>query len=149
MSLLESLLWMAGLLDVEQRKQIQPVKDYSSIFEKTKRAFENKKLYLSEEISIEDISREAGTNRTYMSRALSEAGVTFNSFITDYRINEARSIMIESVSAGKDITVEEIAVICGFGSSRALYRHFKKAEGVTPAKYIKMLHAKRAKDLRR
>ncbi len=86
----------------------------------------NSNLKLSEVASLLEISTHE------LSRLINEKmGVSFTDFINKYRIEEAKKI----IKSNSLYTIEGIGNQSGFNSKSAFYKAFKKATGITPAKY--------------
>ncbi len=100
--------------------------------------FTKSKPYLDKDLKIWDISRELGSNRTYISRVINdEYGMNFTSFVNHYRIDEAKRLINED-SKGS-LTYETIAELSGFGSINSFNRAFKEFESMTPGRYREKL----------
>ena len=59
-----------------------------------------------------------------------ETGITPNMYLETIRLDKVREIMI----AG-DLSLDEIADLCGFGREERLRRAFLRNYGVTPSQY--------------
>ena len=96
--------------------------------------FETEKYFLNRDFKILDVSSKLGTNRTYISRFINqEFGINFTTFVNNYRVDFAKSILSENGS----ITVEELADRSGFGSVNSLYRAFESKENISLTQYRK------------
>lgn len=85
-----------------------------------------------EDISIEDIARETGLDRTYFSTLFKEkTGFSPHTYLTQLRIKKASTLLVINNS-----TVSQIAVSVGLDPQN-FSRSFKKATGKTPKQYIK------------
>lgn len=90
------------------------------------------KPFLLSSITIDDISRKLGTNRTYLSKAIRDRlKHNFNSLINDYRIREATKMMADPKY--RHISVEGIGQMVGFSSKSTFHKYFKDSTGVTPS----------------
>ena len=86
----------------------------------------------NEEISIEDIAKETGLERTYFSTLFkSTTGLSHNAFLTQLRIRKASALLKESSA-----TVTEISTSVGLDPQN-FSRFFKRATGMTPKEYAK------------
>lgn len=85
----------------------------------------------SEKITLENLARELGVNRAYVSRMFSKYlnGTTFIHVLNEIRLNYAIKQLGE-----KSIT--QTAIEVGFGSVRQFNRVFKETFGMTPGEYI-------------
>ena len=85
-----------------------------------------------EDITIEDIARDTGLDRTYFSTLFKEkTGFTPHAYLTQLRIKKASTLLLISNS-----TVAEIASSVGLDPQN-FSRFFKKETGKTPKQYIK------------
>ncbi len=87
------------------------------LLDRVERIVEQKKLFLNPSISLDLLAKEAFSNRTYLSNALSRRrGLGFKEFINGYRLRFAEQICVDD-----SLDIEDIAVICGFPSTRVFY----------------------------
>lgn len=94
--------------------------------------FVEKRPFIDPELSIVDIARALGTNKTYISRLLNNTfGENFYSFVNKFRIEEAKKRL--SDPASNNLSVEGIASLSGFRSPSSFYSAFKALEGSTPS----------------
>lgn len=85
-----------------------------------------------EDITIEDIARETGLDRTYFSTLFKEkTGFTPHNYLTQLRIKKASTLLLTN-----NATVAEIALSVGLDPQN-FSRFFKKETGKTPKQYIK------------
>lgn len=115
---------------------------YSSIIEKCDKLFLEKKLFLNSNLTLNQLAKEIGTNRTYLSISIkSIKNQSFSEYINSNRIEYSKIIIKEKLSrceVGKDnsgMTTEDYAIASGFSSGRNFVRCFKLKEGVTPTQY--------------
>ena len=59
-----------------------------------------------------------------------EVGITINSYIINYRLKEAKSLLLRH-----DLLIKDIAKIVGFQNSNYFAKVFKKVEGIQPKEY--------------
>lgn len=86
--------------------------------------FEKDKPYLNPDLKITDIASAFNTNRSYVSKFINEVyGITFNQYINNWRINEAK--MLSSLEENQSKSIEEISGMAGFGSVRSYWRAMK------------------------
>jgi AraC-like DNA-binding protein len=94
------------------------------------------KQYRNQELSIYNLSKELEINKTYLSYVINEKkGQNFSSFINQYRINEAKILLLDKEM--ENYTIEGIANTVGFNSKSSFNAAFKKYEGMTPSEYKK------------
>ncbi len=110
--------------------------DIESILSNLHDIMENQKAFASEDITIKIIADELGITVHQLSEILNEKiKKNFNSFINDYRIDEAKKLLI--AEPGRTIT--SVALAVGFNSNTAFSTIFSRTTGITPKEYrIKM-----------
>lgn len=91
------------------------------------------------DLSLNAIAEKIFMSAPYLSRIFKEeTGVTFSDYITEKRFEKAQELILHS-----KLSIKEIAVKTGFGSSRYFISTYKKKYGVTPnnyrTTYLKML----------
>lgn len=87
--------------------------------------------HFTEELSLELLSREFGISRFCLSRLFSEKlHTSFPCYVNARRLEYARELL-----TGTDISVTNVALDAGFGSSRSFFREFKEAFHMTPNAY--------------
>ncbi|OPX45025.1 HTH-type transcriptional activator RhaR [Ruminiclostridium hungatei] len=87
--------------------------------------------HFSESITLESVARDLGFSRFHISRIFNgKIGEQFNEYVNKLRINMAQSLL-----AGTDASVSNIALECGFESIRNFNRVFKIHSGMTPNEY--------------
>ena len=90
-------------------------------------------LYLQPDLKITDVAHLLHTNRTYISRVLTEEmGTTFADFINRQRIDYACKLMQQQPQP----PVNELARDSGFSSVSSFYRNFKLYKGCSPKDYL-------------
>lgn len=84
-------------------------------------------------LTIEDIARATGTNRTYISGFVNaHYGMTFREWINSLRLEYAKRLM----SGKPDMPLADVAAEAGYLSPSYFSRTFKESEGLTPGKWI-------------
>ncbi len=105
-------------------------------------AFENKKVYLKQDLSVRKLADDLKTNKAYISQVINERfHQNFNTFINEYRIKEARRLLSEKENW--NLTIEAIANNVGFNSKSAFNTAFKKFTGITPSYFLDSVRTKK------
>lgn len=92
------------------------------------------KVYLRFHVTIQDLSREIGINRTYLSNFINETyGENFNNWINGLRINEAKYKILST----SENSLSEIARKVGFADLAHFSKIFKRKEGISPSDWKK------------
>lgn len=96
--------------------------------------WEESKGYLKLGVTIQNLSREIGVNRTYLSNYINETYQTnFNGWVNDLRIEEAKQKIIQS----PDINLSDLAEMVGFADQAHFSKQFKLKEGIPPSAWKK------------
>ena len=90
---------------------------------------EEPQLYLQYDLTLTQLAQALGTNRTYLSMYFSRQGTTYNSYINDLRIRHFECLYREAVTAGRDVTAQELATQSGYRSYRTFSLAFKQRKG--------------------
>ncbi len=87
--------------------------------------------YMSQDISLEALSREANVSSYYLSRLFrEETGETFMEYLTNLRLCKAKKLL-ESTEQ----SVKELCQAVGYADPNYFSRIFKKNTGLTPTEY--------------
>ena len=93
----------------------------STLCQELDRLMQEKKTFLENDLRLEQVTRELGTNRTYLLQALSEEkGMTFKEYINRLRIGYAEQLMDSNPS----LTKTEIATMSGYNTLSSFYRNY-------------------------
>lgn len=97
--------------------------DYS---EDVARLFGNEKLHRNHSLTINDVVKEIGTNRSYFSAWLNNSlKMNFYDFVNSHRIADAERLMADNPKMPQ----REVAETVGFNSLSTFHRAFKKWHG--------------------
>lgn len=103
-----------------------------AIREKIKKAFEEDKIYRNNAIGLDDLSEHINDNRYKVSQVINTYfAKNFYSFLNDYRIEEAKQLLVSDPS----LSVKAIMYEVGFNSKNSFYSAFKKITGLSPNRY--------------
>ncbi|MBR2947909.1 MAG: helix-turn-helix transcriptional regulator [Bacteroidales bacterium] len=106
--------------------------DYEEIFIRIDRIVREEKLFTDPVLTLIKVSKEVGTNRTYASRAISLRHKNFKSYLRIVRIEFFFKNILPDLIFGKRVMdVEELALMCGFNSRRALDVALMEHTGLT------------------
>ncbi len=87
--------------------------------------------HFTENLSLDILSRKFGVSRFTLSRIFSEKlHTTFPNYVNAKRLAYAADLLRSG-----NLSVTQIALDAGFGSSRSFFREFQKEYRTTPAKY--------------
>ena len=89
------------------------------------------KNYYSQKITVEDIANYLALNRSYLYTIfMNSLGISPKDFLTEFRISRGKEQLTLT-----NLSVEEIAVSCGYRNSLAFGKVFKQKMGITPTQY--------------
>jgi len=93
-----------------------------------------KELFKNPDLRLNDVASQLHILPHYLSQFLNDnLGKSFSLFINEYRIEEAKRLLIKE----RNYTTEAIGYECGFNSKSTFFTTFKKLTGSTPANYRK------------
>jgi AraC-like DNA-binding protein len=99
--------------------------------------FEKEQMFKQTDLKITDVASRLHTNRTYISTFINnEFACSFSTFVNQYRIEEAKKILINELC--NNLCLEHISAQVGFGSLHSFIRVFKEIAGTTPGRYREM-----------
>lgn len=107
------------------------------VFSDLDRVMKQEKLYRNKGVTIETVASHISSNRTYISNAINLfAGVPFNNYINQFRIDEAVRILSDPEN---DMPIKELSDFIGFTTLNTFYRIFKTSVGMPPSMFrVKM-----------
>lgn len=88
------------------------------------RCMVNKKLYLNYSLTLDDVARAVGSNRTYVSRAINSKYKSFLLYVNNFRLEELNNILEdESIPYYSALTNDDIAMSSGFSGQRQMKKY--------------------------
>ena len=91
-------------------------------------------IFTNPELTKDKVREMMGTNRTYLSEIINrDMNTTFYQLINSYRLNKSVEMMRNSLC--QNMSLGNIAEICGFKSQGAFSTFFKQTYGKTPAEW--------------
>lgn len=115
--------------DKPEKKKI-PENDASTYVEKLATLIQQKQLYKDPNLKLNDLARGINISSHLLSQLLNDnLGKSFNTYINEYRIEEACKLIGNS----HHLTFEAIGYEVGFNSKSTFYTAFKKVKDTTPA----------------
>jgi YesN/AraC family two-component response regulator len=90
-------------------------------------------LHYSEPITLNELAGIMNLSRSYLSTLFKkEMGISFTTYLIDYRINRAIEILQE-----KSLPLNIVAELVGYSNYAQFSKIFKSRKGVSPSEYIK------------
>ncbi len=139
LTIISIAIWLLGIVGLRQKmlpqeiefefqsKKSIPQNPNRKLYERLISYFDENKPYLNQNLKIDDLITELGTNRTHLSNAINlNAEKNFNKFVNDYRIQYAKDYILQNK---KSCNKDDVAVNSGFGSVRTFERNFKDSVG--------------------
>ena len=132
--LIGHLLWRVETLadlSISQSPSSETISDatYEQIGALLKQQCEGSKLYLQHDLTVTQLARALGTNRTYLGMYFSRQGTTYNSYINDLRIDCFVRLVREANAAQRPFTAQELAAQSGYRSYRTFSVAFRQRTG--------------------
>jgi len=98
------------------------------------RKMQDDKIFLDSELTLKRMAAKVGANTSSLSKALNkDLGMSFSDFISYFRIEEAKKIMLADEQNKWDVV--DVCYEVGFNSMSSFYRIFKMHTGTTPMEF--------------
>ena len=88
------------------------------------------------DVTVTQLARAQGTNRTYLGMYFSRQGTTYNSYINDLRIDCFVRLVREANAAQRPFTAQELAAQSGYRSYRTFSVAFRQRTGQSVKDWI-------------
>ena len=130
------------------RSQIRP-EIIDEIYEQILKKMIVEKKYKDPTYTAKKLAEEIQTNTRYISAAVSlRFQMNYAELVCDYRIRDAISMLTDK--RNKQMTMAQVAEVCGFANRQSFYAAFYRLQGKTPKQYqaeffAKLLQPKRQK----
>ncbi|WP_222943887.1 AraC family transcriptional regulator [Pedobacter sp. N36a] len=99
---------------------------------KLEKVMRQQAMYRNPDLKLSDLSKGVNVSSHQLSQFLNDnLGKNFTTFVNEFRINEACSI----ISTDHRLTLESIGYEVGFNSKSTFFAAFKKLKGTTPFSY--------------
>lgn len=86
---------------------------------------------LEQPLTVAELARQAGLGeRTFLRRFTAATGTTPHRWLTERRLERAQRLLERT-----DLSIDEIAARCGYGSAAALRHQFARLRGTSPSRY--------------
>jgi len=86
---------------------------------------------LDRKITVAELARRAGLGeRTFLRRFAAATGTTPHHWLTERRLDRAQGLL-----EGESMSIDDIAVACGYSSAAALRHQFARLRGTSPSTY--------------
>lgn len=120
----------------EDTKTDSSAPNYNDWKEKLQKYMVSERPYLDNDMNLAKLSDGFGLNMHQLSATINNLiGKNFSNFINEYRIQEAKSILLDAKKT--HYTMLQVAYEAGFNSKTVFNTYFKKTLGCTPSKFKK------------
>ena len=93
---------------------------------------EQEQVFRSKGLSVDDVAKQLGTNKTYISAFVNMyGGMSFSAYVNKYRVEFAQRLMTEH----PDMRLSDVSLAAGFSSETSFFRNFKAFTGKSPAEW--------------
>ncbi|RUA10906.1 MAG: AraC family transcriptional regulator [Flavobacteriia bacterium] len=101
--------------------------------------FQNRKLYLKNDINLDMVAEKLDTTRHNASQLINEHfGMNFHEFVNTFRVKEAKKLLKEQ----NELNIIDIAYEVGFNNKVSFNKAFKKDTDLTPSQYLNTIRKK-------
>lgn len=101
---------------------------------KLKQALEYINTHLSENMSLEAVSGELGISQFHFCRLFKQStGIAPHAYLIQQRVERSKQLLKQ-----KELTINEIALECGFANPSHFAKHFRKHTGISPKQFRMM-----------
>lgn len=113
-------------------RAVSSVPEQDADMARIKALVQSEQLYLDPNLKIQRLARKSELPTARLSQLINAGtGKNFNEFINDFRVEHAKSILLNK----PDTPIVDVTHESGFNSKSSFYRHFSAATGMTPAQY--------------
>lgn len=113
------------------RKIILPNYEEGLTQHKLKQAFEYIDAHLQDNVSLADISRELGMSQYYFCRLFKQStGMTPHAYLIQQRVERSKQLLRRN-----ELTINEIAIDCGFANPSHFAKWFRRHTGLSPKQF--------------
>ena len=111
--------------------------------------FEQDKIYRTQNLSVSNVANMLNVGQNHLSSLINNYYQrNFNDYTNHYRIEEAKEIFKQQITGDyPNHTIQHVAETVGFSQRATFYDVFKKAIGVTPSEYKKVIKSMKEKDI--
>ena len=138
---------------LEQASSLDPLSDSyeltaidQMLYDRCCRYMTERKPFLVESFSLQDLANAVYTNRASLSRIINRfSGRNFRQYVNYYRVMYSMELFRNNMS----LRVVDLAQLCGYRSVTAYYQNFKKVMGELPSQWCARIRRKYINDLKK
>jgi len=94
-------------------------------------------LYLEHDLTLIQLAKLIGTNRSYLSQYFASQNTTYNAYINDLRIQHFMNLYRQAIADGRDFTALQLATDSGYRSYSTFSLAFKRQTGMSVSLWMK------------
>jgi AraC-like DNA-binding protein len=98
----------------------------------------DEQLYLQHDLTLLQLAKAIGTNRSYLSRYFASRGTTYNAYINDLRVNHFVCLYHKSVASQRSFNAQQLAQESGFRNYNTFGAAFKKTMGMNTTEWMRL-----------
>jgi len=111
--------------------------DYSHIGALLEQQCETSHFYLQHDLTLQQLAFILGTNRTYLGAYFTQAGITYNAYINQLRIEHFKRLYMKAVAISRTVTARQLASESGYRSYSTFSLAFKQYTGQSVTAWMK------------
>lgn len=117
---------------IPDKRNAETAADYQSLFAILDREIHAQKWYRQPRLTLNQLSDLSGMTQRDISRSINlVAGLSFNDYINQHRINQIKL----ALQTDNSTNITDLALAAGFSSKATFNQSFKKATGITPSEF--------------
>jgi AraC-like DNA-binding protein len=120
-----------------RNRSVSPLGLSKNIEPLLKKYCEEPQLYLQYDISLSQLAKQVGINRTYLSKHFALQGITYNAYINRLRIQHFINLYHEVAATHQPVTAQQLAHQSGFRSYNTFSVAFKKIMGMNTTEWMR------------
>ena len=125
-------------MDVKKGSTVVDIKQLSVDGKRIRSKLEIDKVYLDDALDLDSFATSLEMSKKYVSDVINQNfGMSFKDLINRYRVDEAKSLMMEH--KGTKAIIVDIGLRSGFNNKVSFYRTFKKQTGMSPTDFCQSL----------
>lgn len=141
-------LRFSSMYEIRKRSElaVNPSDSELGLYGQIVDVLESNKLYLNPSLTVDEISKALGTNRSYISRCINACtGLSVPRFINNYRVRYA----MELYRGNTKLKVADLAAMSGFGNGITFATAFRLETNMNPRDWCRDVRDEVAKERKR
>jgi AraC-like DNA-binding protein len=104
-----------------------------------KKYCEEPQLYLQHDLTLLQLAKAIGINRSYLSKHFAMQGFTYNAYINGLRIQHFINLYHEAAATHQPVTAQQLAYQSGFRNYNTFSAAFKQKMGMNPTEWMPLV----------